>query len=60
MTDTDGDGLADAIDPDNGGIALPVPNTDSDTLGLADYIDIDSDGDGIVDNIEAQTTAGYK
>ncbi|MEO1206350.1 MAG: Ig-like domain-containing protein [Pseudomonadota bacterium] len=32
-------------------------NTDGD--GLADHLDIDSDDDGITDNIEAQTTAGY-
>ena len=27
--------------------------------GLPNYLDLDSDGDGIPDNIEAQTTAGY-
>ncbi|MBH03319.1 MAG: hypothetical protein CMP08_04230, partial [Xanthomonadales bacterium] len=33
---------------------------DSDGAGLPDYLDIDSDNDGITDNVEAQTTAGYK
>ncbi|WP_418152336.1 tandem-95 repeat protein [Litorimonas sp. RW-G-Af-16] len=36
---------------------IPAPDTDGD--GIADYLDIDSDNDGITDNIEAQTTAGY-
>jgi len=34
-----------------------LPDTDGD--GIANYLDIDSDDDGIADNIEAQTTAGY-
>ncbi|MEO1596892.1 MAG: hypothetical protein AAFS02_16755, partial [Pseudomonadota bacterium] len=34
-----------------------APDTDGD--GIANYLDIDSDNDGITDNIEAQTTAGY-
>ncbi|WP_186810654.1 Ig-like domain-containing protein, partial [Oceanithermus desulfurans] len=34
-----------------------VPDTDGD--GLPDYLDIDADNDGINDNIEGQTTAGY-
>jgi IgGFc binding protein/CHU_C Type IX secretion signal domain len=52
-TDTDGDGLADVVD----GTKLPLPNTDA--SGGLDYLDIDADNDGIVDNIEAQTTIGY-
>jgi gliding motility-associated-like protein len=55
--DTDGDGLSDNVDPNNGGTALPIPDTDND--GNVNYLDIDADNDGIVDNIEAQTTAGY-
>ena len=62
MTDTNGNGLTDALDPSNGGTALPLPNTDG--TGGADYVDIDADGDGIVDNIEAQVSAmglgGYR
>jgi trimeric autotransporter adhesin len=38
--------------------ALNLRNTDG--IGNADYLDIDADDDGITDNIEAQTTAGYK
>ncbi|HMU09803.1 MAG TPA: T9SS type A sorting domain-containing protein [Ferruginibacter sp.] len=32
----------------------------SDAIGNPDYLDIDSDDDGIPDNIEGQSTAGYK
>ena len=38
--------------------ALTLNNTDG--WGNPDYMDIDSDDDGIPDNIEGQTTAGYK
>ncbi|MCI4662523.1 MAG: DUF4347 domain-containing protein, partial [Neomegalonema sp.] len=34
-----------------------VSDTDSD--GVADYLDLDSDNDGITDNVEAQATASY-
>ena len=34
-------------------------NTDADSDGLFDHLDLDSDNDGIPDNIEAQTTQGY-
>ncbi len=57
ILDSDFDGFSDLVDTDNGGIALSVPNTDG--LGRPDYADLDSDNDGIVDNIEAQTTASY-
>lgn len=60
MTDADSDGFSDDVDDRNGavtnGTPLPVPNTDG--TGGANYKDIDSDGDGIVDNIEAQATTG--
>ena len=57
ITDTDGDGVSDIVDTDNGG--TPLANADTDGDGLKNYMDIDSDADGIVDNIEAQTTSGY-
>ncbi|MBK7558049.1 MAG: T9SS type A sorting domain-containing protein [Chitinophagaceae bacterium] len=38
-------------------IALNLRSTDAD--GRPDYLDIDADDDGIPDNIEGQTTAGY-
>jgi gliding motility-associated-like protein len=57
FADSDNDGLANTVDASTGGTALPNPNTDSD--GVPNFLDIDSDNDGIVDVIEAQTTAGY-
>ena len=38
--------------------SLNIRNTDGN--GNPDYLDIDSDNDGIPDNIEGQSTAGYK
>jgi hypothetical protein len=58
ITDTDNDGLADTFDSDDGGTALPVPDTDGDGT-LPNYLDVDSDNDGIIDNIEWQTTANF-
>ena len=51
-TDADHDGLLDLVDPDQGGTALPLPDTDGD--GHKNFLDIDADGDGIVDTVEAQ------
>ena len=45
-------------DNSNASINYTIPNTD--TNGNQDFIDIDADGDGIVDNIEGQTTPNYK
>lgn len=39
-------------------INLPIRNSDSRTG--PDYLDIDADDDGVPDNVEGQTTAGYK
>lgn len=36
-----------------------VTYTDADGDGVSNYLDIDSDNDGIPDNVEAQSTAGY-
>ncbi len=57
ITDVDGDGLDDSVDPSQGGTPLPNPDTDSD--GINDVLDLDADNDGIVDNIEAQPSDGY-
>ncbi|SNT25283.1 Por secretion system C-terminal sorting domain-containing protein [Ekhidna lutea] len=57
FTDTDGDGFDDRYNPDSGGSAITIADTDGD--GFDDYLEADSDNDGISDNIEAQTTAGF-
>lgn len=56
--DEDGDGLDDLVDVDQGGSVLSLPDTDGD--GSKNYVDYDSDNDGINDNIEGQTTAGFR
>ncbi|WP_200822842.1 choice-of-anchor L domain-containing protein, partial [Aquimarina sp. AU58] len=65
-TDADGDGLADIVDNIDSGsgagevtTGTPLPTPNSDGSGNDNYLDIDADDDGIVDNIEAQTTIGY-
>ncbi|MFD2574650.1 beta strand repeat-containing protein, partial [Spirosoma soli] len=63
VLDTDGDGVANAvdIDDDNDGIPDDAEGilADPDSDGIGNAVDLDSDGDGIPDNIEAQTTSGY-
>ncbi|EMR03676.1 T9SS type A sorting domain-containing protein [Cesiribacter andamanensis] len=54
FTDANQNGLHDGRE----GSLLPLPDTDAD--GLANYLDIDSDGDGIPDNREGQSTAAYR
>ncbi|WP_457618396.1 FG-GAP-like repeat-containing protein, partial [Lutibacter sp.] len=53
-------GLSDAVEPpapSNDIINYTLPNTDG--TGNPNFQDIDSDGDGIVDNVEAQLSATY-
>ncbi|MEO9871682.1 T9SS type A sorting domain-containing protein [Ekhidna sp.] len=64
FVDATNDGLHDAFDPDlfgttllNGSIGKFARNTDGDSL--PDYLDIDTDEDGITDDVEAQSIAGY-
>ena len=64
--DADADGLPNYLDITNGVTPLTDVNGDGipdiydlDLDGIANHIDIDADNDGILDNIEAQTTAGY-
>jgi hypothetical protein len=65
MPDANNDGIADGPLGANGWStvvdALPGPLTFPNTDGVTNpnYLDIDSDNDGIVDNIEGQSTAGY-
>ena len=47
----------DIVDGDVGGTPLVINNLDGDSN--VNFLDIDSDDDGIVDNIESQTTTGY-
>jgi large repetitive protein len=49
-TDTDGNGLYDVYDPNNGGTLINPVDTDSDDID--DYLSSDSDGDGVDDFIE--------
>ncbi|AUC85931.1 hypothetical protein CW731_11795 [Polaribacter sp. ALD11] len=63
-TDSDNDGIDDAYDTDctpcGTVTGSPVNNTlNSDSDAIPNYLDLDSDNDGIVDNIEWQTTSGY-
>ncbi|WP_297696035.1 gliding motility-associated C-terminal domain-containing protein [uncultured Eudoraea sp.] len=57
--DSDGNGLDDNYEetPGSCGGLIPI-DTDLDTH--PDYLDIDSDNDGILDNVEAQTTSGFQ
>ena len=64
FTDTNNDGIADGTLGSDGWSdtidALATLNlTNTDGRGKPNYLDIDSDDDGVVDNIEGQTTAGY-
>ena len=64
FADATGDGFNDAFDPDVFGTTLLSGSVskfarDTDTDGLADYLDTDSDNDGITDNVEAQTSTGF-
>ncbi len=57
-TDSDGNGLDDAYEDTPGSCNGLLP-TDTDGDSIADYLDIDSDNDGLLDNLEAQTSSGY-
>ena len=59
--DADSDGILDSFEDLNldGDDDPSTSPTDTDSDGIADYLDIDSDDDGIPDNIESQTTQGY-
>ena len=56
--DSDGNGLDDHYEETPGSCGGLTP-IDTDGDGVPDYLDIDSDDDGILDNVEAQTTADF-
>lgn len=53
-TDTDGDGIDNAFDDDNGG--TPITPVDTDTDSTPDYIDFNSDNDSFSDALEGWDT----
>ncbi|MCF6296848.1 MAG: hypothetical protein L3J08_02525 [Flavobacteriaceae bacterium] len=55
------DGIPDTVQssPNSGGINYTIAESTGDTDTIPNYLDLDSDGDGIPDNVEAQTTVGY-
>lgn len=53
-TDTDGDGIDNAFDSDNGGTPITPVDTESD--GIPDYIDFNSDDDSYADQLEGWDT----
>ena len=69
VVDTDGDGVLNdpdeiysndgvSIDANNGNGVTPV-DSEATPDGIADYLDLDSDNDGIPDTVEARPTSGY-
>ncbi|MEZ4772906.1 MAG: FG-GAP-like repeat-containing protein [Bacteroidia bacterium] len=72
FADTDGDGYSDTFDADDGGTAITTTGADINADNFPDsysddadsdvhpsFADVDADDDGILDNMEAQTTSGY-
>jgi len=55
------DGIPDAVRllPDYGAINYAIAESTDDFDFNPDFLDLDSDGDGIPDNVEAQSTIGY-
>ncbi|VAW10726.1 internalin, putative [hydrothermal vent metagenome] len=62
FTDIDNDGFADSIDTDDNTVpgvgdgGTPLPDTNSDSDGIPNRLDVDSDNDGITDVTEAGGT----
>ncbi|KGK28798.1 hypothetical protein EL45_18925, partial [Cellulophaga sp. E6(2014)] len=57
------DGIPDAVqgagNEDAGTVNYTISDSETTPDGIPNYLDLDSDGDGLPDNVEAQTTAGY-
>jgi hypothetical protein len=65
LPDSNNDGIADGTlgtdgwsDSVDGLAGLSISDSDGD--GKPNYLDIDADNDGLTDNVEGQTTAGYQ
>ena len=59
-SDSNNDGRFDgAINPSGGSTTVTASISNFDSDGVPDFLDIDSDGDGIIDNIEVQSSLGY-
>ncbi|ARV14447.1 T9SS type A sorting domain-containing protein [Polaribacter sp. SA4-12] len=52
-------GLYDVYESNTEGGVYTISPINTDLITLPDYLDIDADNDGIPDNVEFQTTAGY-
>ncbi|UOQ53923.1 beta strand repeat-containing protein [Hymenobacter cellulosivorans] len=53
-------GMPDVAETTAGNGISRLANPNNDGVGRPDFLDIDADDDGIVDNVEAQTTAGFR
>ena len=55
------DGLPDAVQdsPNNEQTNYSIAESTDDADAIPNYLDLDADGDGLPDNVEAQTTTGY-
>jgi len=58
---TGSDGIPDLVqnNPEEGTVNYTLAESVEDTDTISDFLDLDADGDGIPDNVEAQTTIGY-
>ena len=64
IVDADSDGLMDIYDANttdpSTAASVGTRTVDTDSEGIADFIDLDSDNDGIVDTVEADATTAFE